>query len=113
MRQKQKLKAPSQSINESVVSTKNQSGQDLPQEKLLIKDKSGIGDDLRSYQDGLIDNLEESLLKAKAVSVLLNVSVKSVYLMAKQHRIRSVNFGRSIRFRKKDVIEFLERHGAF
>ena len=59
MRQKQKLKAPSQSINESVVSTKNQSGQDLPQEKLLIKDKSGIGDDLRSYQDGLIDNLEE------------------------------------------------------
>ena len=90
-----------------------QSGRGLPCKDLLIVGKSHISDGLRPDKDGLFDIMEESLLTAKAVSLILNLSPKTVYLLAKQHRIRSVNFGRSIRFRKKDVIEFLERHGAF
>jgi len=63
----------------------------------------------------LFDNLtiDDPLLTAEEVAKLLKVSAKTIYLWAKQHRLRSVNLGRAVRFRQEDLSEFLERHRTF
>ncbi len=51
---------------------------------------------------------EENLITAKDVSTILNVPLSSVYFYAVQGLLPSVKFGRQRRFRKSEVLKWLE-----
>lgn len=53
---------------------------------------------------------QEGLLKAAAVARRIGASVQTVYLLAREKKIPSVRWGRSVRFHPKDVDAFIEVH---
>ena len=52
----------------------------------------------------------EGLLRAEAVARTINASRQTVYLLAREKKLPSVQWGRSVRFHPKDVERFIEAH---
>ncbi|HEX8042821.1 helix-turn-helix domain-containing protein [Candidatus Deferrimicrobium sp.] len=52
----------------------------------------------------------EGLLRAEDVARTINTSRQTVYLLAREKKLPSVRWGRSVRFHPKDVEAFIEAH---
>jgi len=52
----------------------------------------------------------EGLLRAEAVARTINTSRQTVYLLAREKKLPSVRWGRSVRFHSKDVEAFIKVH---
>lgn len=56
------------------------------------------------------DVLSEPLMDVQEVAAFLSVSKSMVYKLAEQEALPAVRIGRLIRFRKCDVVEFVQRN---
>jgi excisionase family DNA binding protein len=55
----------------------------------------------------MLENTPEKLLNVKEVADILNVSASFIYKLANNHDIKIVRIGEAIRFRLKDINEFI------
>jgi hypothetical protein len=54
----------------------------------------------------------ETLLTADEVSAMLRMSIDSVYLYARTGRLPTIRFDRAVRFRRADVLSFIDRSAS-
>lgn len=54
----------------------------------------------------------ETLLTAEEVSTMLRMSIDSVYLYARTGRLATIRFDRAVRFRRSDVLSFIDRSAS-
>lgn len=52
----------------------------------------------------------EKLLTAEEAAEILNLSKSMVYLLSSTGRLRRVKIGNALRFRREDLVSFVERH---
>jgi len=53
---------------------------------------------------------DAGLWRAEVVAKVIDASVQTVYLLARENALPSVRWGRSVRFRPRDVEAFIEAH---
>ena len=56
------------------------------------------------------NNPLEPLLKAEDVARILSIGLSTVYLLQQRGDIPSIHIGRSIRFRRSDIEDYIERN---
>jgi excisionase family DNA binding protein len=54
--------------------------------------------------------IENRVLRAQDVAVMLGLSRKHIYRMATERKLPSVKFEGSLRFPLQDLLEYVERH---
>lgn len=66
----------------------------------------------REVEEGADVGRPITLLTPPEVAGMLRVKLPRIYEAVKNHRLRAVRIGRLLRFRRRDVEAFLERHAT-